>query len=111
MKIEIIKTIPEEISTLRLEFLEENRFQFIHNKCHEYGWADVYLTMSDGKKIGYGSTWGNETREVRDTIFEFFLTKPYRNLASAAYSQFISVTGVKWLECQTNDPLLSSVFF
>ena len=36
MEIEIVKTGLEEIKSFRLMFLQENNFQFIHDKCHYY---------------------------------------------------------------------------
>jgi RimJ/RimL family protein N-acetyltransferase len=107
----ITKSTSEEIGELRELFLGENRFQFIHNKCHEYGWADVYLFKDGSEKIGYGSIWGTEKREERDTVFECFLINSHKHLANDAYRHLVAVDGVRWLECQTNDPLLSRLFF
>ena len=63
----------EEIQTFRILFLHENDFQFIYNKCHDYGWADTYLFVIDGISVGYGSVWGQSNREDRDAIFEFYV--------------------------------------
>ncbi len=92
-------------------FLKENNFQFIHNKCHDYGWADTYMVTIDGAKAGYGSVWGESRREDRDTIFEFYLLAPYRKHAEAIFEKLIKVPGVAYLECQTNDALLSSMVY
>src|SRR2546430_1723554 len=69
MKLNVTKTILKEIEPLRNLFLHENKFQFVHNKCHENGWADSYLFTMNETKIGYGSVWGKDKREDRDTIF------------------------------------------
>jgi GNAT superfamily N-acetyltransferase len=111
MQITIAKTSLTEITAFRNLFLQENYFQFIHNKCHDYGWADAYLFTIDGVKAGYGSVWGQNRREDRDTIFEFYLLKPYWKMAELVFQEFIEVSGVTWLECQTNDPLLSSMVY
>ena len=111
MEITISKTGVSDLTELRALFLQENNFQFIHNKCHDYGWADTYLFTIDGVKAGYGSVWGQNRREDRDTIFEFYLLKPYRKLAELVFPEFVEVSGVAFLECQTNDLLLSSMIY
>lgn len=111
MELEIIKTELKEIVPFRTQFLEERKFQFIHNKCHLYGWADTYLFTVDGVKAGYGSVWGSKRREDRDAIFEFYLLEPFRKFSSLIFSRFCSESAVSFLECQTNDPLLASMFF
>ena len=94
MEITIAKTGLAEITAFRNLFLQENNFQFIHNKCHDYGWADTYLFTIDGVKAGYGSVWGQNRREDRDTIFEFYLLKPYRKMAELVFSKFIGFQGL-----------------
>ncbi len=111
MEITIAKTGLAEITVFRNLFLKENNFQFIHNKCHDYGWADTYLFTIDGAHAGYGSVWGQNRREDRDTIFEFYLLIPYRKMAELVFSKFIGISGVVFLECQTNDSLLSSMVY
>jgi RimJ/RimL family protein N-acetyltransferase len=111
MEIQVTKTILQEIQPLRNLFLHENKFQFIHNKCHGAGWADTYLITVDGTKVGYGSVWGNDKREIKDTIFEFYLMQPFQTLASFVFPKLIDTANVPFMECQTNDKLLSSMFF
>jgi hypothetical protein len=111
MSLQVLKTHLEAIRHLRVLFLQQNRIQFVHNKCHVYGWADQYLFLMDDKEIGYGAAWGREHREERDTIFEFYLLEPFRDHAGFVFSQFLSEARPRWIECQTNDPLLSSMLF
>ena len=111
MEITIAKATLADITAFRNLFLQENNFQFIHNKCHDYGWADTYLFTIDGAQAGYGSVWGQNRREDRDTIFEFYLLKPYRKMAELVFPKFIGASGVMFLECQTNDPLLSAMVY
>jgi hypothetical protein len=47
----------------------------------------------------------------RDTIFEFYLKAPVRQYANRIFPQFVKLSGVTFLECQTNDLLLSQMFF
>lgn len=100
-----------EIADLREQFLKEAGFQFIHNKCHQYGWADVYQFTENGSKIGYGSVWGKDNRQDRDTIFEFFLIPAYRNHASRIFRRLVEVSKASFMECQTNDSLLAAMMF
>lgn len=107
----IEKTTSREVSGLRGLFLNENKFQFIHNKCHLYGWADVYVFSDSGNTIGYGSVWGKDHRKDRDTIFEYYLIPDYRKHAPSLFRQFVNACGAPYLECQTNDPLLAAMMF
>ncbi|WP_276501089.1 GNAT family N-acetyltransferase [Terrimonas pollutisoli] len=111
MKIEVVKTGLEEIKSFRLMFLQENNFQFIHDKCHYYGWADTYLFLRDDIKIGYGSIWGKDKREDRDTIFEFYIIKPYRKLSADIFKQLHAVSSATYIECQTNDLLQTGLLY
>jgi hypothetical protein len=46
----IVKTQLADIEPLRKLFLTETKFQFVYNKCHGAGWADVYQFMMNGKR-------------------------------------------------------------
>jgi len=111
MEVKIIKTGLEEIQIFRILFLQENNFQFICNKCHDYGWADTYMFLIDGIKVGYGSIWGTNRREDRDTIFEFYITRPFRKLSDLIFPELRSVSGAIFIESQSNDLLLSSMLY
>ena len=111
MEIEIIKTSLEEIKAFRILFLHENNFQFICNKCHDYGWADTWLFVINGTKAGYGSIWGTNKREDRDAIFEFYLLKPFRNMTELVFQKFHIISGATYIESQSNDALLSSMLY
>lgn len=107
----IEKTVLSEITDFRKSFLEEGGFQFIHNKCHLYGWADVYVFRNEDVKIGYGSVWGKDNRQDRDTIFEFYVIPEYHQHASFIFSSFTKACGAPFMECQTNDTLLAGMMF
>ena len=55
MEIKIVRTKVTQVQSLRDLFLHENQFQFIYNKCHLYGWADVYAFIINDITIGYGA--------------------------------------------------------
>jgi GNAT superfamily N-acetyltransferase len=111
MDLKINKTGLEAIQGFRVLFLQENHFQFIYNKCHEYGWADTWLFVVDGEKAGYGAIWGADRREDRDAIFEFYLIEPFGKFANAIFEEFCDISGATLIECQTNDMLLSSMLY
>ena len=111
MEIEVVKTGLEEIKSFRMLFLQENNFQFIYDKCHYYGWDDNYLFLLNSEPIGYGSVWGKDKREDRDAIFEFYLVTPYRKWAETFFKKFNQASGAIFIECQSNDLLLTSLLY
>jgi len=111
MELKVIETVLEEIQELRALFLQENNFQFVYNKCHEYGWATEWAFFADGEKIGYGSVWGADKREDRDAIFEFYLIPAFRNKTNFVFEEFCSKSGATIIECQSNDRFLSPMLY
>jgi RimJ/RimL family protein N-acetyltransferase len=111
MEIKAIKSGLEEIKPFRVVFLQESNFQFIYNKCHDYGWADTYLFFIDDTKVGYGAVWGMNRREDRDAIFEFYIINSYRKFANAIFAKFHAASGATFIECQSNDLLLTAMLY
>lgn len=111
MGIKVIKTGLSEVRDFRALFLHENNFQFIYNKCHDYGWADTYLFTIDDIKAGYGAVWGANKREDRDAVFEFYLTPPFRRFSSIIFSRFHLASRATIIECQSNDLLLTTMLY
>jgi GNAT superfamily N-acetyltransferase len=110
MTAKALKTDLNEILPLRALFLEEMNCQIRYNACHERGWTDSYLLMLDDILVGYGSIKGREIKD-RDTVFEFFVVQPFRGRASELFRELISASSPQFVECQSNDPLLSSLLF
>ena len=100
----------KEIQGLRALFLQETNFQIRYNACYERGWADCYLVTIDDLEVGYGSIKGQKT-ENRDTIFEYFVISPFRKRAGELFRQLIAVSGAEYIECQSNDLLLSLMLY
>lgn len=111
MDIVVSKLSLKEVQPLRDLRLAEIDFQFVYNKCHGAGWADTYFFTIDGEKAGFGSVWGKDKREERDAIFEFYLLEPYRRLANSIFPEFHKVSGASYVECQTNDKLITDMLF
>jgi GNAT superfamily N-acetyltransferase len=111
MNLEIIKTSLESIQSLRALFLQENNFQVRYDACHIRGWADEYIFWVDDAEIGYGSVKGKEDLKDRDAIFEFYVMPAFRNRAVAIFAGLVKVSGVIYIECQSNDLLLTAMVF
>jgi GNAT superfamily N-acetyltransferase len=111
MTVKVYKTTLEEILPLRNLFLQENNFQIRYNACHERGWTDSYFLVCDDQKIGYGSIRGNEKHSDRDSVFEFYIIPSFRNLAFDLFSELLKVCGATFIECQSNDLLLTSMLY
>ena len=109
--INIFKTESAGILPFRSLFLQETNFQIRYNACHERGWSDSYLIKKDDAVIGYGALKGKEELSHRDAIFEFYLMPDYRAKASQIFAKLIAVTGAMYIECQSNDLLLSSMLY
>lgn len=111
MNISIAKAPLKDLVDLRADFLKENDIEFCLDKCHLYGWADTWLIRVDDAVAGYGSVFGKEERTDRDSIFEFYLTPPYRGQSTAIFREFISDSGATFIHSQSNDRFLAPMFF
>jgi hypothetical protein len=111
MDLQIIKTDLNDILHLRTLFLQECNFQVRYNACHERGWSDSYLISVDGANISYGSVKGKDDLTKREAIFEFYVMPAWRKNASVIFEKLISVSGTTYIECQSNDLLLSSMLY
>jgi GNAT superfamily N-acetyltransferase len=111
MAFNVLKTSLEDIVHLRILFLQENNFQIRYNACHERGWTDSYVIIDNKEKIGYGSIKGNENLSDRDTVFEFYVIPSFRKLSSAAFSELLHFSKANFIECQSNDLLLTTLLY
>ncbi|SRR5258708_565092 len=110
MTAKAIKAKLKDIQSLRALFLQETNFQVRYNACHERGWSDSYLLTIDDLKIGYGSIKGREIPD-RDTVFEFYVIPAFRNRSNLAFAKLLALSGAKYVECQSNDLLLSAMLY
>jgi len=108
--LKILETKLERITPLRRLFLQENHFQIRYDACHERGWSDSYLIQFDEKEVGYGSIKGQELND-RDTIFEFYLLPDFRKHASQIFTELITISRARLIECQSNDIFLTSLLY
>ncbi len=110
MELKAHNTDLRAILPLRNLFLQESNFQIRYNACHERGWTDSYLLTLDGVEVGYGCIKGQEIAD-RDTIFEFYLVSPFRKYSSLFFAELLAVSGARFIECQSNDVLLTSLLY
>ena len=66
--------------------------------------------MTDNLEVGYGSIKGQQTKD-RDTVFEYFVVQPLRKRGSELFRLLLAVSGAQFIECQSNDLLLSSMLY
>ncbi len=111
MKITATKTSLENILPLRDVFLAENKMQIRYNARHERGWTDSYILTIENKTVGYGAIAGKNNFTDRDALFEFFVIEESRKIASALFSELLKIAKPKYIECQSNDVLLSSMLY
>ncbi|HVW16120.1 MAG TPA: hypothetical protein VHB54_19980, partial [Mucilaginibacter sp.] len=111
MLLHVAKTTLDRISSLRNLFLQDCNFQVRYNAVHERNWSDSYLILDDGLAIGYGSVKGRDDLSLRDAIFEFYLMPAWRKYASTIFKELLVVSKVNYIECQSNDPLLSGMLY
>ncbi len=99
-----------DIQALRALFLQELNTLIRYHAWHEAGWSDSYLLTIDGVRVGYGSVKERgRGRTGRDTIFELFVIPPFRKRSSHLFLELVDVSGVGFIECQSNDPGLSAM--
>ncbi len=109
MKMHVSKTTHREVAHLRNLFLRAINCQFIHNAYHERDWADVYLFYYDDIPAGYTALCGGEDRNVKDTVFEFFVLPEFYRFSSRFFSIVLDVARPLYIESQSNDVFTSSV--
>jgi GNAT superfamily N-acetyltransferase len=99
-----------DILPLRALYLQETNFQIRYHACHERGWTDSYLLTLDDRVVGYGSIKGREVQD-RDTVFEYYVAPPFGRRARELFEQLLAASGAEFIECQSNDLLLSSMIY
>jgi GNAT superfamily N-acetyltransferase len=110
MHFKATKVTLKDILPYRDLYLQEMNRQIRYNACHERGWSDSYLLYADEAVIGYGSIKGQEIVD-RDTVFEFYLFPCYQHLASRVFSLLLEASGAKFIEPQSNAPLLTALLY
>jgi GNAT superfamily N-acetyltransferase len=110
MELKSVRTALGEIQSFRLLYLQEINAQVRYNACHERGWTDSWLLVVNGLPVGYCSVMGQEIKN-RDTVFECYVIPPFRALANELFAEVLRESGVRWIECQSNDPLMLGLIY
>lgn len=100
----------DEILPLRELYRVEMNCQIVHDSYHARGFTDSYLLRLDGEVAGYGSVAGLGN-EPRDKVTEFFVLPAHQGSADPLFRKFVEVSGARRIEVQTNDVLLTIMFF
>jgi GNAT superfamily N-acetyltransferase len=114
MPVAAIHTELSRIQSQRALFLQEANCQIRYDSVHTRGWSDSYLLTSDGIEVGYGATHkhdGQHTGVERDTVFEFYLSPPFRRQASLFFRELLKVSQARYITCQSNVLLLTHLLF
>ena len=110
MEIKAIRTTLKDILSLRTLYLQEINAQVRYNACHERGWTDSYMLTVNGLPVGYGAVKGQEIK-ARDTVFECYVIPSFRSIANDLFAELLTASGVGYIECQTNDPVLPALLY
>lgn len=103
------KTDLDQVQLFRRLFLQESNCQVRYNAMHERGWSDSYLLTLDGIVVGYGSTYAQDIKGTRQTIFEYYLVPHARNHARQLFRELLIISGATLVESQSNIGLLCSM--
>jgi GNAT superfamily N-acetyltransferase len=95
------------IRPLRALFLQELNAQMRYDAAHRRAGTVEYLIQHGSRGIGYGSV--KDMDKGRGTVFEFYLTPPFRTDAPQLLRSLIDASGADALECQTNDLFFTSL--
>jgi GNAT superfamily N-acetyltransferase len=107
MKIQIKLSSAENILPLRTRYRAEMNCQIVHDSIHRReGWALTYLFESGGVATGFGSVAIAGPWKDKPTLFEFYVLPEYRSRAFELFVAFLTASGARFLEVQTNDSLL-----
>jgi GNAT superfamily N-acetyltransferase len=102
---------PTELAAIRdwrERYRHEMRCQIVHDSYHARGFTTLYRLRIDGRDAGYGALSGDDRR---DTVKEFFVVPELRGRALPLLDALIAAAGARWVECQTNDRLLSTLLY
>src|SRR6185369_6655054 len=84
----------------------EMNCQIVHDSIHSRpGWCQTYALSSNGPVIGFGSIAIAGPWKDKPTVFEFYLLPEHRAQAFALFEEFLTASGARFFEVQSNDLL------
>ena len=100
----------DEVALLREMYRGEMGAQIVHDSWHARGFTDLYGVRDDSQLVGYVAV-GGAPGELRDRVKEVFLLPGWRSRALDVFDCVVALSGARTVEAQTNDWLLSLLFF
>ncbi len=92
----------------RERYREEMNCQIVHDSIHRRtGWTLTYGLELDALPVGFGSVAIGGPWKDRPTLFEFYVLPQHRSFAFDLFEALLSVSGPRFMEIQSNDPLLA----
>jgi hypothetical protein len=97
-----------DILIFRERFREEMNCQIVHDSIHRRtGWRLTYELELDAVSVGFGSVAIGGPWEDKPTLFEFYVLPQHRSCSFDLFEALLSVSGPRFMEIQSNDPLLA----
>jgi len=97
-----------DILTFRERYREEMNCQIVHDSIHRRtGWTLTYGLELDALSVGFGSVAVSGPWKDKPTLFEFYVLPQHRSFAFDLFEVLLSVSGPRFMEIQSNDPLLA----
>lgn len=106
----VAKVPLNSILPMRDSHRREMNCQILKDSWHERGLTDAYLLRVDGQTAGYGSV-GSSDGSPREMVVEYYVVPALRGLALPLFQEFARLSRARTIEAQTNDRLLSLMFF
>ncbi len=98
-----------DVLPLRGAYLHQLHAQCRYDSVHARGWADHWRLQLDGRTVGYAAIKGLDSITDRDALFEWYVVPPARAASDRLWAALLASASPSWVECQTNDPELSSL--
>ena len=109
-----VEVVPSQLGPLlewRDRYRQEMNCQIVHDSWHARGFTELHALRLDGRVVGYGAMAGAGGEGPRDTVKEFYVEPGHRQAALDLLWALIETAGARWIETQTNDPLLSVLLY
>src|ERR1700677_1855534 len=103
-------TTLEELASWRDSYRQEMNCQIIHDSIHfRPGWTLEYFLSAGGAPVGYGSIAVAGPWKDKPTVYEFYVLPHCRSRLFDLFSALLAVSGVKRIETQSNDSMLTAM--
>jgi RimJ/RimL family protein N-acetyltransferase len=93
----------ETLGTLREAFRAEADCQIVRDSILPRRLAAPYVVLRDGAVAAYGGIW---LKYFPERVVEFYVLEGFRDGRRALFEAFLSSTGAKEIEAQTNMPAM-----